>query len=97
MSVLNRRNAIVGFIALKIARRALERRFRGTRGGGLKVALLTVVGIVSFGVLAGLAAVFLRGRRQEPQRLEGYAVADEAEEQATVEQGSADAEPIAAT
>jgi hypothetical protein len=96
MNVFNRRNALVGFIALKVARRALDRRLRRRRGGRSRVALLTVVGIVSFGVLAGLAAAFLRRRGQEEQRLEGYAVFDEAEEQ-PAEPEAATAEPIPAT
>ena len=96
MNVFNRRNALVGFIALKVARRALGRRLRRKGGGGSRVALLTVVGIVSLGVLAGLAAAFLRRRGQEEQRLEGYAVVDEAEEH-PAEPEAASAEPIPAT
>jgi hypothetical protein len=96
MSVFNRRNALVGFVALKFASRALERRRRGKRGLGLRSGLAIGLGIVSFGVLAGLAAVYLRRRGGEPQRLEGYAVGEE-EPGGTELEPEAAAEPIPAT
>jgi uncharacterized membrane protein len=99
MSVYNRRNALVGFIALRAASRALERRRARRSGGRRKVVLVTVLGIVSLGALAALAA-FVRRRKREPQRLEGYAVSDEAEEAgepAAAGQGATTAEPIPAT
>ncbi len=57
MTVFNRRNALVGFVTLK----ALERR-RNRRGNGLKIAGFVVLGLVSVGILAGVAAVMLRRR-----------------------------------
>jgi flagellar biosynthesis/type III secretory pathway M-ring protein FliF/YscJ len=100
MNVFNRRNALVGFITLKAASRALERRRRRRRfGGGLRVAAFVVLGLVSLGILAGVVAVYLRRRQQEqePRRLEGYAVAEEAGEEASGESATATAEPIPAT
>lgn len=95
MSVFNRRNALVGYVALRAASRALERRRRGKRRGALRRGLTIGLGIVSLGVLAGLAAVYLRRRGQEEKRLEGYAAA-EADEPAS-EQDAAAVEPVPAT
>jgi len=57
MSVFNRRNAVVGFLALKAASRSLERRRGQRRGSALRRGLVLGLGIVSLGVLVGLAAV----------------------------------------
>lgn len=91
MSVFNRRNAIVGYVWLKV----FERRLRGKRRGALRRGLTIGLGIVSLGVLTGLAAVYLRRRGQEPKRLEGYAAA-EAEEPAAEQDAPAE-EPVSAT
>jgi len=61
MTVYNRRNALVGYMTLKAASRALERRRRRQRfGRNLKVALFVTLAIVSAGVLAAVAAAFLK-------------------------------------
>ena len=63
MTVYNRRNALVGYMTLKAASRALERRRRRQRfGRNLKVALFVTLAIVSAGVLAGVLAIALRHR-----------------------------------
>jgi len=106
MTVYNRRNALVGYMTLKAASRALERRRRRQRfGRNLKVALFVTLAIVSAGVLAAVAAAFLKAKKAEPQHLEGYAAAADAEEDAdrgvagaaSAEAGTAIAEPIPAT
>ena len=85
MNVFTRRNALVGFITLK----ALERRRRRQRAArGLRIALLVVLGIVSVGILAGVAAAYMRKRGQELE------LADDLEE--AVEAVEADAEDAAA-
>jgi hypothetical protein len=96
MNLFNRRNALVGFITLKMASRWLNRRRRRERSG-LRIALFVGLGLVSLGILAGVAAAFLRRRRQEPTRLEGYAVSEDAEEASASEPVTATAEPIPAT
>jgi hypothetical protein len=95
MSVFTRRNAIVGFVALKAASRALERRRGRERRSAIRRGLALGLGIVSVGVLAGLAAVYLRKRGGEPKHIEGYAEVEEEEEPAPSEQEAA--EPIPAT
>jgi hypothetical protein len=74
MNVFSKRNALVGFLTLK----ALQRRRQRKRSAG-KLAALVILGLLSAGVLAAVAAVVVRRQRegQESQHLEGYAVADE--------------------
>ena len=91
MKVFTKRNALVGFLALK----ALERRRR--KRNGLKLVLFLVLGLVSLGVLAGLAAVVLRRQHGESRRLEGYAAGSEVEDEIVGEYVTATPEPIPAT
>ena len=95
MTVFNRRNALVGFLTLK----ARERRRRRQRvGRALKIALFVVLGIVSIGVLAGIAAAFLRQRGEVEELLEeADAAAEEAAEDVAAELDAASAEPIPTT
>jgi hypothetical protein len=95
MNVFNRRNALIGFMTLK----ALERRRRRQRAGrGLKIALFVVLAIVSVGILAGMAAAFLRRRGDVEEFLdEADAVAEEAAEDVAAELDAAAAEPIPTT
>ena len=95
MNVFNRRNALVGFLTLK----ALERRRRRPRvGRGLKIALFVVLAVVSVGVLAGIAAAFLRQRGDVEELLEeADAAAEEAAEDVAAELDAASAEPIPTT
>jgi len=91
VNVFTKRNALVGFLTLK----ALERRRR--KRNGLKLVLFLVLGLVSLGILAGLAAVVLRRQHGEQRRLEGYAVGPEAEDRIVGEYVTATPEPIPAT
>ena len=95
MNVFTKRNALVGFLTLK----AIERKRRRQRvGRGLKVALFVVLAIVSVGVLAGIAAAFLRQRGEVEELLEeADAAAEEAAEDVAAELDAASAEPIPTT
>jgi ABC-type spermidine/putrescine transport system permease subunit II len=95
MQVFNRRNALVGFLTLK----ALERKRRRQRvGRGLKIALFVVLAIVSVGVLAGIAAAFMRQRGDVEELLEeADAAAEEAADEVAAELDAAAAEPISTT
>jgi len=92
VNVFTKRNALVGFLTLKV----LERR-RRRRRNGLKLVLFLVLGLVSLGILAGLAAVVLRRQHREPRRLEGYAISPEAEDEIVGEYVTGTPEPIPAT
>ena len=91
MSIFTKRNAAIGYITLK----ALDRRRR--KRSGLKLALYLALGLVSLGILAGLAAVLLRRQHGELQRLEGYAEAEADESDIVGEYVAATPEPISAT
>jgi uncharacterized membrane protein len=92
--VFNKRNAAVGYITLKAVSRKLARR---RKRSGLKVALFVSLGIVSLGVLAGLAFVLLRRQQGESEQTEGYSFGDEAESEIVGEYVTASPEPIPAT
>jgi hypothetical protein len=91
MDVFNRRNALVGFAALKY----LERRRQKERNARmLRIALFVTLALVSAGILAAAAAAFMRGRRsEEVQQLQGYAVGDEEPGRAAAQPGATTAEP----
>jgi hypothetical protein len=79
MSIFSKRNALVGFVTLK----ALERRRQRRKRSAAKLAGFIVLGVLSVGVLAALAAIVMRRQREaeaegEGQHIEGYAVSDEA-------------------
>jgi hypothetical protein len=80
VKIFTKRNAIVGFMVLKMRERRRARR--GSRKA-LKVAGFAALALVSAGILAGLVAVALRrsrGRGElsgEAQRLEGFASVDD--------------------
>ena len=92
MSIFNKRNAAVGYITLKAVSRARRRK-----RSGLKLALYLGLGIVSVGVLAGLAAVLLRRQHGDHEHIEGYAEEDEDESEVVGEYVMATPEPIPAT
>ncbi len=71
MSVINRRNAVFGYAALKV----LERRRKQRRRSTAKIALYVGLGLVSAGVLAGLMAVLVRRHRGDAEG-DVYAVED---------------------
>lgn len=102
MNVFTKRNAAVGYITLKAASRALERR-RSRRRSGLKLALYIALGLISVGILAGVAAVAMRrhgGAAEKPggdSATEDEAESDEAESEIVGEYVTAAPEPIPAT
>ena len=102
MSIFTKRNAAVGYITLKAASRALERR-RSRRRSGLKLALYIALGLISVGILAGAAAVAMRrhgGTAEEPEgdsATEDDAESDEAESEIVGEHVTAAPAPIPAT
>jgi hypothetical protein len=98
VSIFNKRNAAVGYLTL----RALERRRR--RRSGLRLGLYIALGLISFGILAGAAAVALRrhgGTATEETDEEPFASdeaeSDEAEAEIVGEYVTAAPEPIPAT
>ncbi len=94
MTIFNKRNALVGFVTLK----ELQRRRRRRRRSVAKVATFVGVGLVSVGILAGVAAVVYKRHGGEiEQRLEGYAVGDDSESEIVGEYVSAGPESIPAT
>jgi hypothetical protein len=60
VNIFTKRNALVGYIVLQ----ALQRRKWQRRQHALKIAGLVALGIVSAGILAGLAAVIVRRQRE---------------------------------
>jgi len=89
MSVINRRNAVLGYAALKV----LERRRK--RSNAPKIALYIALGLVSAGVLAALVAVLVRRRRseREPEAVGAEVVG---QEESVGEQAAARPEPLPA-
>jgi hypothetical protein len=77
VTIFNKRNALVGFVTLK----ALERRRQRRKRSAAKLAGFIVLGVLSVGILAALAAIVVRRQRETEgeaeQHLAGYAVADE--------------------
>jgi hypothetical protein len=83
MSVFNKRNALVGYLALKVAKRAARKKMpsvRKKRRSVSKIVGLGVLGLVSMGILAALAVVLIRRQRDE-SRLEGSTADEKAGEQ----------------
>jgi len=98
MSIATRRNAAVGYLVLK----ALDRR--GRRRNGLKLGLYIALGLISFGILAGVAAAALRRRgrtavevQEEESLAADEAESDDAESEIVGEYVTAAPEPIPAT
>jgi hypothetical protein len=78
VKVFTKRNALIGFLTLKAAkRRGLVRRQK-SQWSAWKIATLVVLGILSAGALAVVGAAILR-RQREPEHVEGFVVADETE------------------
>jgi len=98
VSIFTKRNAAVGYVILK----ALDRR-RGRRSGS-KLGLYIALGLVSFGILAGVAAVAMRRRGrtvvdapEEESASMDEAETDDAEGEIAGEYVTAASEPIPAT
>jgi hypothetical protein len=95
VNVFTKRNALVGFVTLKALSRARDRR-RNRRRSGLRIVGFVALGLVSVGILAGVAAVMLRRRGELEDAVEGIeAVLDDEEIVGEVVTGSA-AEPLPA-
>jgi hypothetical protein len=87
VDVFNKRNALIGFLALKLAKRRLR---RGRRGRGPKIALFSILGIASIGAIVGIVAA-LRRRADD-----GFDLSEEAESEIVGEYVTASSSPIPA-
>ena len=90
--MFNKRNALVGFLAIKVIERRLRRRKRNAR----KAVVIGSLGLLSLGALVGVGAILVKRQRGEAQHLEGYAVADDTGGVAG-EHDTTSSEPIPAT
>ena len=95
MTIFTKRNAAVGYLTL----RALDRRRR--RRNGLRLGLYVALGLVSFGILAAIAAVHLRRKLGSAELLDESdspaEQGDDAENEIVGEYVTAAPEPIPAT
>lgn len=90
MNVFTKRNALVGYLALT----ALQRGTWQRRQRRMKIAAFVALALISFGILAGVAAV---AKRQAAQKRAGLAeseaeIAESESEAAEVELVAAEAE-----
>jgi hypothetical protein len=90
MSVFNKRNALVGFLALKFAKRRLRRN--KLRRKGPKIALFSVLGLASIGAIVGIVAVLKRRGEEDFAGL-----GEEPESEIVGEYVTASSNPIPAT
>jgi hypothetical protein len=95
VTIFNKRNAVVGFVALETAKRAL--RHRRQKRSGLKLSLYIGLGLVSLGVLAGVVAVLARRRRGVAGIDEEAASIEEAADEIIGEFVAAATEPVPTT
>ena len=91
MKALSNKNAIVGYMTLKLASRYMRRRRKRDRGGS-RIAFYVALGIVSAGLLAGLVYFW----RQQATAVEDVAgepagIGEDALEEAAGPTGEADA------
>ncbi|MEP7224003.1 MAG: hypothetical protein ABI783_03475 [Actinomycetota bacterium] len=97
MNIFTKRNAVVGYVALRV----LDRRLRMRSGS--KLGLYIALGLISFGILAGVAAVAKRRHGGTAEGLEedsatkDEAESDEAESEIVGEYVTPRPEPIPAT
>jgi hypothetical protein len=68
MKIYTRRNAAIGYLAIKAMQRELDRR-RRPRRSGLKVAAYVGLGLVSAGILAAILALALRRRQRDVEEV----------------------------
>jgi len=92
MSVINRRNAVLGYATLKV----LERRRKQSKRNAPKIALYLALGLVSAGVLAGLVAVLRRRRSESEPAAVDTDVGSQGESEIVGEQVAASPEPLPA-
>jgi hypothetical protein len=91
VNVFNKRNALIGFVTLKVA----QQRFRRNklRRRAPKIALFSLVGLASIGAIIGIVAVLLRRRGEEGFAGDG----EEPESEIVGEYVTASSSPIPAT
>jgi hypothetical protein len=99
MSIHTRRNSLVGYTVLRVLERKLERRRRRRQlqRNAWKIALVVGLGIVSLGILAGIAGVAFRRQQADADVLEELAEDAEEDESEVVGEVVTAPEPIAAT
>lgn len=71
MKIYTRRNAAVGYLALKAMQRTIDKK-RRPRRSGLRVATYVGLGLVSAGILAGVLAIALRRRQGDAAEVTAY-------------------------
>ena len=71
MKIYTRRNAAVGYLALKAIQRTIDKK-RRPRRSGLRVATYVGLGLVSAGILAGVLAIALRRRQGDAAEVTAY-------------------------
>ena len=71
MKIYTRRNAAVGYLALKAMQRTIDKK-RRPRRSGLRVATYVGLGLVSAGILAGVLAIALRRRQGDAPEVTAY-------------------------
>jgi hypothetical protein len=92
VTVFNKRNALVGFLALRmLKRRRRNRRIGQLRRKGPKIALFSLLGLASLGAVVGIVAV-LRRRGEDDLGL-----GEDVESEIVGEYVTASPEPIPAT
>lgn len=62
MSIVNRRNAALGYVAMKVIKRKTRRQRRT-----LKIASLVVLGVLSAGLLVALVAIAMKRHHSEAE------------------------------
>lgn len=65
MKIYTRRNALVGYATIKAMERSIEKRRNRRRRNNMRVGAYIALGLVSFGILAGVVAVAMRRRNGE--------------------------------
>ncbi|HET9460908.1 MAG TPA: hypothetical protein VFO56_03140 [Gaiellaceae bacterium] len=94
MSIFTKRNAVIGYLTLKALKHRRKRR------SGAKLGLYIALGLVSFGILAGVAAVVARRSGTSVADAEDAAAdaeSDEADDEIVGEYVMTATEPIPAT
>jgi hypothetical protein len=96
MSFYNRRNALVGYLTLRVTSQYLKRRRRRQQfGTGLRIAGFVALALVSAGMLAAIAVAFKKRRQEDAERIEE--IAEEVGADVAAEAEAAMPEPIAVT
>jgi len=94
VSIFTKRNAVIGYLTLKALKHRRKRR------SGAKLGLYIALGLVSFGILAGVAAVVARRSGTSVADAEDAAAdaeSDEADDEIVGEYVMTATEPIPAT